>query len=519
MMLSWRCDNAVHASCCLRVTLCLAVLLFFVIILTTLQNCFVIDAGTLSVSATVNKKRVLHVIDDRYASVGIDASLVQEKFKNFDTSSVKLLTLSQSLGPCYVRVGGTAEDLLVFDDKLLDKDSPFRKPQHVFVMTDWDKINKFVSDVGWHLVFGLNLLLRNGSSWDPSNAEALMKYSDQKGYQMHLELGNEPNSFKHVFQKTVDPSQSAKDFHVLRNLMQTFSTFKSSLLIGPDVTRPIKTSDEDELTTSSKDYLRRFLKTGSPYVDVVTFHHYYVRSQTATASDFRNPAILDSLQGQITLAQSIINSTSPGGKRLWLGEAGSSSGGGAPLLSNRYIAGFMWLDRLGLSAVSGVDVVIRQSFYKGNYAMIDCLDYTPFPDYWLTLLYKRLVGTRVLEVTRSSLDNHLRVYGHCTRTGDRSKYHAGAVTLYILNLWAVDVEVKLPQFSETDLHLYLLTPDGPSGLHSRNVRLNGQVLEMLSDSELPRLEPQTWPAGNPVHMEALTFGFVVIPDANVTVCM
>lgn len=38
-----------------------------------------------------------------------------------------------------------------------------------------------------------------------------------------------------------------------------------------------------------------------------------------------------------------------------------------------------WLDRLGLSAVNGVDVVIRQSFYKGNYAMIDRLDYTPFP--------------------------------------------------------------------------------------------------------------------------------------------
>lgn len=63
------------------------------------------------------------------------------------------------------------------------------------LVADWDKINKFVSDVGWHLVFGLNLLLRNGSSWDPSNAESLMKYSDQKGYQMHLELGNGKKSW------------------------------------------------------------------------------------------------------------------------------------------------------------------------------------------------------------------------------------------------------------------------------------------------------------------------------------
>ncbi|XP_064602793.1 heparanase-like isoform X2 [Liolophura sinensis] len=323
----------------------------------------------------------------------------------------------------------------------------------------------------------------------------------------------------HEFNTTVNPRQAGRDFGILRTLMQTIPSYKSSLLIGPDVTRPIKTEYANRLSISSVDYLKGFLHTGAQFVDVISFHHYYVRSQTATAEDYVDPTILDSLQGQITLAQSIINSTSPGGKRLWLGEAGSSSGSGAPCISDRYIAGFTWLDRMGLSAVNRVDVVIRQSFYKGNYAVIDRLDYTPFPDYWLMLLYKRLVGQRVLQVATSNSSRWVRVYAHCACSQSRSQYQPGAVTLYILNLYKTDVEVKLPQFQKYDLHLYLLTPDGAAGIFSRNVRLNGQVLEMLSDSELPRLEPQTWPAGNPVHMEALTFGFVVIPDANVTVCM
>lgn len=85
MTLSRGRDDAARVSCVLRVVLCLAVFLFFVIILTAWPNCFLIDTERLSVSATVNRDRVLHVIDDRYASVGIDASLVQEKFKNFDT--------------------------------------------------------------------------------------------------------------------------------------------------------------------------------------------------------------------------------------------------------------------------------------------------------------------------------------------------------------------------------------------------------------------------------------------------
>ena len=40
----------------------------------------------------------------------------------------------------------------------------------------------------------------------------------------------------------------------------------------------------------------------------------------------------------------------------------------------------------------------RQTFCGGSYSFINTKTLDPFPDYWLSFLYKTLVGSRVLEV-------------------------------------------------------------------------------------------------------------------------
>ena len=56
---------------------------------------------------------------------------------------------------------------------------------------DWDLLNKFTSEVGWDLIFDLNVLLRESGRWNPSNAVELLQYTITRGYNVSVfELGN-----------------------------------------------------------------------------------------------------------------------------------------------------------------------------------------------------------------------------------------------------------------------------------------------------------------------------------------
>uniref|UniRef100_A0A8C3QMT5 HPSE2 protein n=1 Tax=Cyanoderma ruficeps TaxID=181631 RepID=A0A8C3QMT5_9PASS len=315
--------------------------------------------------------------------------------------------------------------------------------------------------------FALNALHRNpNNSWNSSNALSLLKYSASKKYNISWELGNEPNNYRTLIGRSVNGSQLGKDYTQLRSLLQLIRTYSRAHLYGPNIGRPRK--------------------------NVI-----------------------------------VVNTYTPG-KKIWLEGVGMTSAGGMNNLSDSYAAGFLWLNTLGLLASQGIDVVVRHSFLDHGHNHLVDQNFNPLPDYWLSLLYKRLIGPKVLAIHVAGLQrkprpgrvirDKLRIYAHCTSYHNHN-YVRGSITLYIINLHRSRKKIKLAgTLRDKIVHQYLLQPYGKDGLHSKSVQLNGQPLAMVDDGTLPELKPRPLRAGRTLVIPPLTMSFYVVKNVNALAC-
>ncbi|KFO98316.1 Inactive heparanase-2, partial [Calypte anna] len=382
-----------------------------------------------------------------------------------------------------------------------------------------DKLYNFADCSGLHLIFALNALHRNpNNSWNSSNALSLLKYSASKKYNISWELGNEPNNYRTLIGRSVNGSQLGKDYIQLRSLLQLIRTYSRANLYGPNIGRPRK---------NVIALLEGFMKVAGSTVDAVTWQHYYIDGRVAKVTDFLKTRLLDTLSDQTRKIQKVLNTYTPG-KRIWLEGVGMTSAGGMNNLSDSYAAGFLWLNTLGLLANQGIDVVVRHSFLDHGHNHLVDQNFNPLPDYWLSLLYKRLIGPKVLAIHVAGLQrkprpgrvirDKLRIYAHCTSYHNHN-YVRGSITLYIINLHRSRKKIKLAgTLRDKIVHQYLLQPYGKDGLHSRSVQLNGQPLAMVDDATLPELKPRPLRPGRTLVIPPLTMSFYVVKNVNALAC-
>ncbi|KAH9512230.1 hypothetical protein Btru_041195 [Bulinus truncatus] len=301
----------------------------------------------------------------------------------------------------------------------------------------WTDVTRFCENAGWDVIFDFNVFIRKNNRWDPRKAKLLLDYSTANNISVSaFQLGNEPNSYKHKYDRNVSSSVLVSDFANLRNLLNKYPRFKSSGLYGPDVT---------QLYTqpSAMTYFEEFIRAGGCNItDHTTFHQ--------------------------------------------------------------------WLDKLGISALFGVSHVFRQSFIGNFYSLVSS-NLNPNPDFYLSVLFKRLVDGAVLSVVRKP--ETMRVYANCA---SNELYPPGALVIYFINLRNTSTVLSLSQYTHLTMDLYLLTYGDNEGLRSRYVKLNGKLLEMTG-TDLPQFLPQKI-QGN-ISIEPWSLGFIVVSDAKVPICI
>ncbi|XP_067278060.1 inactive heparanase-2 isoform X1 [Pseudorasbora parva] len=524
----------------------------------------------------VNTRSPVKVLNDNFLSLQLDPSIVKDGWLDF-LSSKRLVTLARGLSPAYLRFGGKRTDFLQFhnlknlakfrgpgpdyylknyeddivrSDFALDKQKGCKLASHPDMMLELqrekaaqmqqvllkeqlsniysdvtltarslDKLYNFADCAGLHLIFGLNALHRNpDNSWNASSALNLLKYSAGKKYNISWELGNEPNSYRTMVARSVNSSRLAQDYTLLRTLLQSVRFYSRANLYGPNIGRPRK---------NAILLLDGFMKNGGSVVDAVTWQHYYIDRRVTKVEDFMKTRLLDTLSDQITKVLKIVQTHAPE-KRVWLGGVGPAWAGGTNNLSDTFAAGFLWLNTLGIAAAHGIDVVLRHSFFDYGYNHLVDQNFNPLPDYWLSLLFKRLVGPRVLAVHVAGLQrkprpgrvirDKLRIYAHCTSFHNHD-YVRGSITIYIINLHRSRKKIKLAgTLRNKTVHQYLLQPFGTDGLHSLSVQLNGEHLRMVDNETFPELKPRTLRAGRTIAMPPVSIGFFVIKNIYAYAC-
>lgn len=458
-------------------------LLFWNILITVTKG---ISTTTTWYNISISDQSV-HKVSEKFLSVTLDSEQLVKKFRKHEFQSKKFIALSQGLNSMqskpsiFLRFGGSEADNLVFNNtaNLSSNQIMDDYNTHSFNFTLFEELYNFAQINNWRLIFDLNSLQRySNGTWDPRNAVKLIKTVLKHGFFIDYELGNEPDLYPTHRNTTVPPEQLAMDFKALKKILFEL-TDGNSKLYGPDMA-----------TLTRYNYFEKFLSSVEDGVlDYITFHHYYSSSTNITTKNFTSVKYLDSFISYLQKAFSIIDrSTSSPRPPVVIGETSSTYGGGNPYVGQSYAASFLWLDKLGLAAQMNVNSVMRQSLKGGYYSLID-KKYNPCVDYWISVLYKRIVGTQVLKVSGFlEFNRTVRAYAHCVKPGNPYSYHTeSTAVVFVLNVNENAVRINFENTHPVDMFLFTAATDGK--LDSSLVKLNGKVLLMSEDLRLPELRP------------------------------
>ncbi|KAH9498653.1 hypothetical protein Btru_007185 [Bulinus truncatus] len=422
-------------------------------------------------------------VDSLFLSVGLPH--IVSKFDYFTFDNFYTRHLCRQLSPMSVRI--LCRPLFPpYLGQQIVNGKPF--PNQDMSVSTWQRLFNFMRSVDWRVSMNFaNLDRRPNNDWNDDNARAFLDYAEKNQIPIpDFQLGNEPNSYVRVLNMTYSTQWAAKDFQKFRKLVHSYPMYMASSILGPECSQP----------TASGPYI-------SSYYVNFAYHK-------PTYRHFINTTGMDELKINLIRNRQYMkenNCTKP----VSITETSSVSGGGLPGVADRFVAGFLWLDKLGVSSLYGVKRLYRFNLWSKTYSLISPWPLKPLPDYFLSVLFKRLVEGPVLEVQGNP--PHLRAYANCAKS---TASKSGAVVIYLLNVRDSPVTVSLKQFTNHKVDTYFFTPGTDGDLHSTSVKVSDVPMTFNGEGSLT-FTPITV-TGRQVQMPGHSYGFVLVPDANAELC-
>jgi heparanase 1 len=431
-----------------------------------------------------------------------------------DLANPKLRKLTAALGPAYVRVSGTWANSTYFTDA--DRAaSPPPGFKDVLSRRQWKGVVDFAAAVDAEIVTSMAISpgVRDASgAWTAEQAQRLIDFTRSVGGRVAAaEFMNEPMiAAMGGAPKGYDAKAYARDFRVFEQFARQAAP--DMIVLGHGSGGETAASDSAardgaEGLIASRDILQQI----AGGIDGFSYHHYGALSQRCTGvvetrqSSLEQQALsehwLASTDRTLAFYRSLRDAFEPG-KPIWLTETAEAACGGNPQASS-FLDTFRYLDQLGRLAKAGVQVVMHNTLAASDYGLLDEATLTPRPNYWGALLWRRLMGSTVLDAGVSIAAGQ-HVYAHCQR--DRP----GGVTLLVVNNDSNTHVLETPLAGKR----YTLSAEP---LENGEVKLNGRMLKLGENDDLPPLEGAAMAAG-PVEFAPTTITFLTQEGAGNEAC-
>ena len=148
----------------------------------------------------------------------------------------------------------------------------------------------------------------------------------------------------------------------------------------------------------------------------------------------------------------------------------------------------VYLDMLGSFAAAGVELFARQQLPIPSFSRNASGE--PSPLFWCSMLFKKLMGTSVLNVSTGPTRHGVRAYAHNTPRSllsVGSTQHKGGITLMLLNLNSQPTSVSIrfagssrPACSTAESARKYSIEAGPESRAGSSILLNGRLLKFTS---------------------------------------
>jgi len=429
-----------------------------------------------------------------------------------DLGNTRLRALARALAPSYVRVSGTWANATYF----ADSDAPPAEApagyDSVLTRAQWRGVVEFSRAVDAPIVTSMatSAGARNENGiWQPHSAGQLLDFTRSLGGTIAAtEFANEPNMIELTQPPPgYTPADYRRDYARFHTFMRAESP--ETLILAPgtvEMGEPMRTLAAVFPGAPESFPADELLAADSPRPDVVSFHYYGASSQRCKVpllgsepEDALDPDFLAGIDDGIRRITLLRDRYAPGAP-LWNTESGETACGGNPWAST-FADTYRFLDQLARSARQGVAVFMHNTLAASDYALLDEHTFEPRPDYWAAWLWRKLMGTTVLD---SGIAN-ANIYAHCHRS------IPGAVTVLALNLNR-DAARRLQVDSGGKIYSMTEAEEGPQG-----AALNGITLKLGNNDRLPKLTGIDFSAGD-INLPPASISFLAFTRAGNPAC-